>query len=102
MDSGAAGGVRAGVPVDLVLEPGPGRGRVRRGRGRIAILPVKAAFILIVIYSLYFSSWFENVALPQTDAQKAVERFFPVYLLLNIVVAAVLLFFHRKMSAVLV
>ncbi len=69
---------------------------------RDVILPVKAAFILIVIYSLYFSSWFENVALPQTDVQKAVERFFPIYLLLNIAVAAVLLFFHRRMSAVAV
>ena len=58
---------------------------------RDVILPVKAAFILIVIYSLYFSSWFENVSLPQTDAQQAVQRFFPVYLLLNIAVAAVLL-----------
>ena len=69
---------------------------------RDVILPVKAAFILILIYNLYFSSWFENVSLPQTDAQKAVERFFPIYLLLNIVVAGVLLFFHRKMSAVMV
>ena len=62
---------------------------------RDVILPVKACFILILIYNLFFSTWFDNVALPQTDAQKAVQRFFPVYLLLNLVVAAC----QRKASA---
>jgi len=66
---------------------------------RDVILPVKACFILILIFNLFFSSWFDNVALPQTDAQKAVQRFFPVYLLLNVIVAAVLLF-RRKMPTV--
>jgi len=66
---------------------------------RDVILPVKAVFILILIYHLYFASWFENLALPQTDAQWAVQRFFLVYLLLNLVVAGVLLF-HRKMPTV--
>lgn len=66
---------------------------------RDVILPVKAVFILILIFHLYFSNWFDNVNLPQTDVQKAVQQFFPVYLLLNIVVAGVLLF-RRKMPTV--
>ena len=51
---------------------------------RDVILPVKACFILILVYNLFFSPWFDNVALPQTDAQRAVQRFFPVYLALNL------------------
>jgi len=68
---------------------------------RDVILPVKACFILILIYNLFFSPWFDNVALPQTDAQRAVQRFFPVYLAFTLVAAGVLLF-RRKMPTALV
>src|SRR5437868_8256540 len=68
---------------------------------RDVILPVKACFVLILIYYLFFSPWFDNVALPQTEAQRAVQRFFPVYLALTIAAAAVLLF-RRKMPTALV
>lgn len=68
---------------------------------RDMVLPVKACFILILIYNLFFSHWFDNVALPQTDAQRAVQRFFLVYLGVNLVVAAVLLF-YRKLPTVVV
>src|SRR5438093_3178762 len=64
---------------------------------REVILPVKGVFVLILIYNLYFSRWFEDVALPQTVAQQTIERFFVIYLLLNVVVAAILIF-ARKMS----
>jgi signal transduction histidine kinase len=68
---------------------------------RDVILPVKACFVLILAYNLFVSPWFDNVALPQTDAQRAVQRFFPVYLALSLVVAGVLLF-RRKMPTGLV
>ncbi len=68
---------------------------------RDVVLPVKACFILILIYNLFFSHWFDNVALPQTDVLRAVQRFFLVYLGGNIVVAAVLLF-YRKLPTVVV
>jgi signal transduction histidine kinase len=68
---------------------------------RDVVLPVKACFILILIYNLFFSHWFDNVALPQTEVQRALQRFFFVYLAVNLVVAAVLLF-YRKMPTVVV
>lgn len=68
---------------------------------RDVILPVKAVFILILVVNLYFASWFENVTLPQTDAQRAVRHFFLLYLVLNGVVAGVLLFRPRLASDIL-
>src|SRR5689334_20926793 len=59
---------------------------------RDVILPVKAVFILILLHSLYFSSWFDDVALPQSVAQQMIERFFIIYLLVNLVVAGMLIF----------
>ena len=59
---------------------------------RDVILPVKAVFVLIITYSLYFSSWFEDVTLPQTLAQQTIERFFIIYLVINVGVAAALIF----------
>jgi signal transduction histidine kinase len=64
---------------------------------RDVILPVKGVFVLILIYNLYFSNWFEDVTLPQTIAQQTIERFFLIYLGLNLVVAGVLIF-ARKMT----
>ncbi len=58
---------------------------------RDVILPVKAVFVLIITYYLYFSSWFEDVTLPQTLAQQTIERFFIIYLVINAGVAAALI-----------
>ena len=66
---------------------------------RDVILPVKGVFILILIYNLYFSSWFEDIALPQTVAQLTIERFFLIYLILNVMVAGILIFARRMESS---
>src|SRR6185503_5545283 len=64
------------------------------------ILPVKGVFVAILLYYLYFSRWFEDIALPRPIAQQYVERFFLLYLLINIAVSAVLLRSNRfSMSA---
>ncbi len=62
---------------------------------RDIILPVKAVFVGILLYSLYFSRWFEDIALPRSVAQQVIERFFLIYLVFNVMVAAVLLFSDR-------
>ncbi len=67
---------------------------------RGVILPVKGVFILILIYNLYFSRWFEDMALPQTVAQQTIERFFVIYLLLNSMVGGILIF-ARKLSGMI-
>lgn len=59
---------------------------------RDVVLPVKAVLALILLYYLYGSSWFEDVTLPQTVAQQTIERFFLIYLVINLGVAGVLLF----------
>jgi signal transduction histidine kinase len=69
---------------------------------RDVILPVKGVFVLILIYNLYFSRWFEgDVALPQSVAQQTIERFFLIYLVINLAVAGVLIF-ARKMAETIV
>ena len=68
---------------------------------RDLILPVKGVFVLILIYNLYFSSWFEDVALPQTVAQQTIQRFFIIYLLINVVVAGLLIFARRMTGLVM-
>lgn len=65
---------------------------------RDVILPVKAVFILILLYNLYFSKWFEDVTLPQSVAQQLIQRFFIFYLFVNGVVA-LLLIFSRKLPS---
>ncbi len=67
---------------------------------RDVILPVKAVFVLILIYSFYFANWFEDVTLPQTIAQQTIKRFFLIYLVINFGVAS-LLIFGRKLGSVL-
>lgn len=59
---------------------------------RDVVLPVKAVLALILLYYLYGSIWFEDVTLPQTVAQQTIERFFLIYLVINLGVAGVLLF----------
>lgn len=65
---------------------------------RDVILPVKAVFIGILSYSFFFSRWFEDVALPRSVAQQIVERFFLIYLVLNIGVALILIYSRRLPS----
>src|SRR5947207_2279429 len=65
------------------------------------VLPVKAVFIAILLFHFYFSRWLENMAIPRTIAQQVVERFFLIYLLINVVVG-LLLFRSRRLPMMLV
>lgn len=58
---------------------------------RDVVLPVKGVLLLLLFYHLFVASWFENVTLPQTDAQLGVRKFFVLYLLFNIAVAVLLI-----------
>ena len=62
---------------------------------RDVILPVKVVYLGILLYSFYFSRWFEEVVLPPSVAQYIIERFFLIYLLLNVIVGLVLIFSSR-------
>lgn len=68
---------------------------------RDVVLPVKAVFIALLLYNLYFANWFEDASLPQTVAQQTIERFFLIYLVINASVAGVLIY-ARKMAEALV
>ncbi len=68
---------------------------------RDVVLPVKAVFIALLLYNLYFANWFDDAALPQTVAQQTIERFFLIYLVINAGVAGVLIY-ARKMVETLV
>src|SRR6266850_1024285 len=57
--------------------------------------PVKAVLIGVLLYNLYFTHWFEEVSVPWSVAQYTVERFFLIYLAINAVVAAILIFSRR-------
>jgi signal transduction histidine kinase len=65
---------------------------------RDIVLPVKAVFVGILLYHLFFSRWFEDVALPRSVAQQTIEQFFLIYLGLNVAVAMLLIFSSRKLS----
>jgi signal transduction histidine kinase len=62
---------------------------------RDVILPVKAVVIGVLLYNLYYTKWFEDASIPWSVAQYTVERFFLIYLALNAVVAAILIFSRR-------
>src|SRR5687767_401156 len=62
---------------------------------RDIILPVKAVVVGILFYNLYFSRWFEDVTLPQWSAQLLIERFFLIYLVLNVGIASILIISRR-------
>jgi signal transduction histidine kinase len=62
---------------------------------RDIILPVKAVFIGVVLYNLYFTRWFDDASIPWSVAQYTLEQFFLIYLALNAVVAAILIFSRR-------
>jgi signal transduction histidine kinase len=65
---------------------------------RDIILPVKAVFIGVLLYNLYFTKWFDDASNPWSVAQYTIERFFLIYLALNAVVAAILIFYRRPGS----
>jgi hypothetical protein len=62
---------------------------------RDIVLPVKAVAIGALLYSFYYTRWFEDSAVPWSVAQYTVERFFLIYLALNAVVATILIFSHK-------
>ncbi|MCI0748554.1 MAG: ATP-binding protein [Verrucomicrobia subdivision 3 bacterium] len=76
--------------------PSPGEMAFRlQSVERDIILPVKAAFIGVLLYNFYFTRWFEELYVPWSVAQYIVERFFLIYLTVNAVVAGILVFSGR-------
>ena len=65
---------------------------------RDIILPVKAVAVGILCYYLYFSRWFEDPEMARSVAQASVERFFLIYLVLNVAVAVFLIFSGKRPS----
>lgn len=85
--------------VDLLkeTEPPPEQMALRlQAVERDIILPVKGVFAFLLAYSFFFSRWFEDVALPRSVAQQVIERFFIIYLVLNIGVAFALIRSRRR------
>jgi signal transduction histidine kinase len=66
---------------------------------RDIVLPVKAVAIGILMFSLYRSRWFEDPTLASSMIHATFERFFIIYLLINVGIAA-LLIFSRPFPAV--
>ena len=68
---------------------------------RDVILPVKGVFVLILIYSLYFSPWFEGEpALAQSVAHQTIVQFFLIYLVINLGVAGMLIFARQTAESI--
>ena len=65
---------------------------------RDVVLPVKAVFLGILSYDFYFSRWGSDLSLPRTVALEGVERFFLIYLVFSLAVAALLLVGRRPSS----
>ena len=90
--------------LDLLKETAPPSEQMAlrlKSMERNVILPVKGVFVLIITYYLYFSSWFEDISLPQTIAQQTIERFFIIYLIINFGVAGTLIFGRKIASLVM-
>src|SRR5688572_4541641 len=68
---------------------------------RDVILPVKAVLIGILLISLYHSRWFGEATVAPSIARAVFERFFMVYLVANLGMAA-LLILHRPLPSVFV
>lgn len=59
---------------------------------RDIILPIKAVVLGLLLYSgLFFPHLFVDVTTPRSVAQEVIHRFFLIYLVMNVAVAAVLL-----------
>jgi len=65
---------------------------------RDIVLPVKAVAVGFLFYYFFFTQWFEDPEIPRSVAQAAVERFFFIYLVLNVAVALSLVFSRRLPS----
>jgi signal transduction histidine kinase len=61
---------------------------------RDVILPVKAVLIGILLFSLYRSRWFEDPSVMPSIAHAVFERFFLIYLALNVGMALFLIFYR--------
>jgi signal transduction histidine kinase len=59
---------------------------------RDIVLPVKAVGIAILMYSLYRSRWFQDMSLTSSIVHAIFERFFIIYLCVNVLMAALLIF----------
>jgi signal transduction histidine kinase len=59
---------------------------------RDIVLPVKAVAIGILMFSLYRSRWFEDPTLASSIVHAVFERFFIIYLCLNVLMALLLIF----------
>jgi len=62
---------------------------------RDVMLPVKAVFIVMLAYYLYFSQWMISVASLREVALEFIQKFFLAYAAFNVVVAVLLLFLRR-------
>lgn len=83
---------------DLLHETAPSQSEMSfrlQSVERDIILPVKAVVIGVLLYNFYYTKWFDDSAVPWSVAQYTVERFFLIYLALNAVVAAILIFSHK-------
>lgn len=83
---------------DLLHETAPSQAEMSfrlQSVERDIVLPVKAVAIGALLYSFYYTRWFEDSAVPWSVAQYTVERFFLIYLALNAVVATILIFSHK-------
>ncbi len=58
---------------------------------RDVILPIKALYLGILVYFFYFSRWYGETGTAQELVQVVAERFFVIYLIINVVVAAFIL-----------
>src|SRR4051812_7743193 len=59
---------------------------------RDIVLPVKAVGIAILMFSLYRTRWFEDVTMVSSIAHAIFERFFVIYLCINVLMALLLIF----------
>lgn len=68
---------------------------------RDIVLPIKLAGVAMLLYSFYFSPWILLATSALDVAVEAVQYFFWIYVLLNVLVAVVLLNMHRIQLAAL-
>ena len=59
---------------------------------RDIVLPVKAVALGILMYSLYRTRWFEDLTLTSSIVHAMFERFFIIYLCINVAMAILLVF----------
>jgi len=78
---------------EMLRETAPSREQMAtrlRAVEKDVILPVKAAFILILLIYLYYLPQLEEFRLPRSPALEVVERLFLVYVAANVAVGIIL------------